>query len=118
MTAGMSRFHVIYMQPSTSTITEGVATGVGRISTKKRHIPKVPQATRLPEGQYAVERLISKRKKVCICYSYITVYRSRISLLLHDGPRRSRGGVLIRGPTTAVIYLASIFHDWVQQVQV
>ena len=60
------------MQPAST--SEEVSTGVHRDSTaEKRHTRRVTVPTlRLPEGQYCVERLISKRKKVhvCVCDLY------------------------------------------------
>ena len=55
------------MQPAST--SEEVSTGVHRDSTaEKRHTHRVTVPTlRLPKGQYCVERLISKRKKVCAC---------------------------------------------------
>ena len=48
----------------TSSSTEG---RVRQDSSKNRQTRSVP-TRRLPEGQYCVERLISKRKKVCVCH--------------------------------------------------
>ena len=55
------------MQPAST--SEEVSTGVHRDSTaEKRHTCWVTVPTlRLPEGQYCVERLISKHKKMRVC---------------------------------------------------
>ena len=65
--AGRLACNSYHIQPASTSTSSSTKGRVRRDFGKNRHTRSVP-TRRLPEGQYCVERLISKRKKVCVPY--------------------------------------------------